>query len=229
MPWFSKGQAVQDGPGSAIDLRELAGHSGNLLFANGLRANQMVSIPCRLLRVDRTHIAVELAEGSARPAAESAVILEVLHHSALIQCFTFVERVEKSGPVLVRIPTRPHVVKRRKNPRVDIYLGVTLHTPDRPIEETPAQMINLSLDGAACVLAEPVQQGAQISINMSALGFNPPMVAANVVRCSPTPTHLWVIGFQFRQLLPEQERYLTEYIANFTGAVRHAQDESPEG
>lgn len=229
MSWLKQGPAVQEGPGAAVDLRDLEGLPGHLLFANSLRAHQMVSLPCRVLRVDRLAMVVELTGGTDRPRAESAVIVEVLHHSAVIQCFTTVERADRGGPLLVRIPARPHVVKRRRNQRVDMFMGVTLNTPSRPIEETPAQLINLSPDGAACVVAEPLAPGAAISINMAPLGVTPHAVPATVVRCVPTPTHLWVIGVRFGQLSPEQESYLSQYITDFMESVRQSPGEGFEG
>lgn len=222
MAWFRRSPPVTEGPGSTVDLRSLAGLSGHLLFAHGLRAHQMVRVSCKVTRVDRSEIVVEPTGGTARPGVESAVILEVLHDSALIQCFTTVRRVEKGGSLCLKVPARPHVVQRRRNPRVDIYLGVTLHTPDRPIEEVAAQMINLSLDGAACVLAEPVAPGTAVSLNVSALGLISTQVVAEVVRCVPTPTHLWVLGLRFQGLSPEQEANLSQYIADFTGTMLQA-------
>ena len=180
----------------------------------------MVQIPCQVLRVDRSAILVEPTGGAVRPGAESAVILEVLQESALIQCFTTVGRVDKAGGLWLRMPARPHVVQRRRNPRVDIYLGVTIHTPDRPIEETAAQMINLSLNGAACVLTEPIAPGTRITVNLSAMGI-PAEAPAEVVRCVPTPTHLWVVGVRFDRLAPEHERYLSQYIADYAQSVSH--------
>ncbi len=221
MVWFSRSPRTEDGPGAAVDLRTLAGLSGKLLFAHGLRAHHMVQITCNVLKVDRSAILVEPTGGNARPGPDSAVILEVLHQSALIQCFTTVGRVDKAGGIYLRVPARPHVVQRRRNPRVDIYLGVTIHTPDRPIEETAAQMINLSLDGAACVLTEPLTPGTEITVNLAPLGV-PAQVRAEVVRCMPTPTHLWVVGIRFDRLSREYEQYLTRYINDFTLSVQGA-------
>ncbi|MFZ5826629.1 MAG: flagellar brake protein [Bacillota bacterium] len=224
MSWFRRGQTAKDGPGSAIDLRDLAGLNGQLLFALGLRGHQMTRIPCTVLKVDRSEILLEPTGGSNRPGADSAVILEVLHQSALIQCFTTVIRAEKSGPLALRVPARPHVVQRRRNPRVDIYHGITLHTPDRPIEEVAAQMINLSLDGAACVMTEPVAPGTPLVLNLASIGVHPPTASAIVARCVPTPTHLWVVGLRFDGLAPEQEAFLSGYIADFTQSLTEQEE-----
>ncbi|MFZ5817716.1 MAG: PilZ domain-containing protein [Bacillota bacterium] len=212
MSWFKRNPTVTEGPGAAVDLRSLAGTAGRLLFAHGLGVQRMVESPCQVLRVDRSEILVEPTGGGARPGAEQAVILEVLHEVALVQCFTTVLRTNQGGSIALRVPARPHVVRRRRNPRVDVYIGVTLRTPDRPIEETPAQLTNLSLDGAACVLAEPLAPGTEISINLAPLGLTPPQLAATVVRCVPTPTHLWVVGLRFQEVHPAQMAYLARYL-----------------
>lgn len=227
MSWFRRSPTAQEGPGSTVDLRDMAGLTGHLLFAHGIRAHQMVKVPCQVLKVDRAEILLQPTGGPARPGAQSAVILEVVQQSALVQCFTSVQRAEKDGNLILRVPARPHVVQRRRNHRVDIYLGITLHTPDRPIEETPAQMINLSLDGAACVLTEPITPGTVLTLNLSSLGVQPPMVSAVAARCVPTPTHLWVVGVRFEGLAPEQEAFLSSYIADFTQSLT-GQDESQE-
>lgn len=214
MSWFRSGQMTKEGPASPVDLTELEGLPAELVFAHGLR-DQLVRVPCTVLQVKAPIIAIVMTGDALRPGNGSAVILEVVHQTALIQCYTSVQRAEKAGPITLHLPARPHITLRRRNPRVDIYLGVTLHTKDRPIEATPAQLINLSLDGAACVLTEPLTPGNTVFINMAALGLVPQQVQAMVVRCVPTPTHLWVIGFRFEQVRPEQEQYLSQYINNF--------------
>lgn len=215
MSWFKRNQPVTEGPGSAVDLRTLSGMTGRLLFAHGLATKQMVQIPCKVLRVDRSEIILEPTGGSARPGAGSAVILEVLHEVSLIQCFTTILRVGKDSSLTLRVPARPHVVQRRRNPRVDVYVGVTLLTPDRPIEETPAQLINLSLTGAGCVVAEPLAPGSPVTINLAPLGLVPPQITAEVVRCVPTPTHLWLLGLGFAHVYDSQATYLNQYIERF--------------
>lgn len=215
MSWQSRGPTAADPSIAPIDLRTLAGLAGQLLYNQEIRSNQLTCIPCRVLSVDRSTIALELPAGAPRPDANSAVILEVLHRKALVQCFTSVIRTEPGAPLMLRLPARPHVIQRRRHPRVDLFLGVSLHTPERPIEEIPAQMINLSVDGAACVVAEPLTPGSGVTINMGAMGLQPPRLSGRVVRCVPAPTHLWVIGVQFEQVSPEQEECLAQYIAGY--------------
>jgi hypothetical protein len=227
MSWFKRSQPVPTEVRPTVDLQDLAGLPGELLFAQGLR-DQMVRIPCTVLGVERYAMAVEPTGGTTRPGPGSAVILEVLHRTALVQCFTNVLRLEKSGPIALNIPARPHIVLRRRNQRVEVYLGVILLTPERPIEETPAQMINVSLDGAACVLTEPLATGTGVCINMTPLGIEPPIVSAEVVRCTPTPTHLWVIGLRFMGLSAEQESFLSRYINSFIEMLNQVQNNGSE-
>lgn len=224
MSWFRRGQIVLEESGTAVNLTELQGLPGELLFAHGVR-DQLVRVPCKVPRVDRQWVVVEPTGGGLRPETGGAVILEVVVRTALVQCYTSVQRAEKSGPLYLHMPARPHITVRRRNPRIDIYVGVTLHTRERPIEATPAQMINLSLDGAACVLSEPLTPSTTIFINMAALGLNPQQVQATVVRCIPTPTHAWVIGLRFEQVRPEQESHLAQYIATFLRTLQEQGEE----
>lgn len=193
----------------------MAGLPGRLSFSEGVGGSRMAHVSCTVRRVDHTNIHVDLPDAGVRPAPESAVILEVATGRELLQCFTSVRSVGQGTSVTLRTPARPHVLQRRRFPRVDLFLGITLHTPDRPIEEVAAQMINLSMDGAACVMVEPLQPGTELVMNLANVGFHPPEVKAVVRRCSPSPSRLWIIGLQFESLLPEQELYLGKYLADY--------------
>lgn len=212
---WAKRATESDGAAAPVDLRTTAGLPGRLSFPEGITGNRMTHVPCTVRKVDHTEILLELPETGAKPAPESAVVLEVATGRALLQCFTSVRSAGKGASVALRTPARPHVVQRRRFPRVDLFLGITLHTPDRPIEEVPAQLINLSLDGAACVMTEPLQPDTEVVLNLTNLGFHPPEVGALVRRCSPSPGRLWIIGFQFQSLLPEQELYLGKYLSDY--------------
>lgn len=200
---------------AAVDLRTIAGLPGRLSFSEGLSGNRMTHVPCTVRKVDHTHIVLDMPDTAARPAPESAVILEVATGRALLQCFTSVRSIGSGTTVTLRTPARPHVAQRRRFPRVDLFLSITMHTPDRPIEEVAAQMINLSMDGAACVMVEPLQPGVELMLNLTNLGFHPPEVRAVVRRCNPSPSRLWIIGLQFRGLTPEQELYLGKYLEDY--------------
>lgn len=204
------------------DLRSLAGLPGRLSFAEGFGGSRMAHIPCTVRRVDQSDIVLELTGAVAVPPADSAVILEVTNQRALIQCFTSVGRPARVNELVLRTPSRTHVVQRRRFPRIDVFQGVTLHTADRPIEPLAAQMINLSMEGAACVVTEALEPGARVTLNLTTLGFHPACVQAEVRRCMPTPSHLWVVGLQFLSLVPEQELYLGKYIADFAEAPNEA-------
>ncbi|HWI65048.1 MAG TPA: PilZ domain-containing protein [Symbiobacteriaceae bacterium] len=212
---WARRPADADGATAPVDLRTISGLPGRLSFPEGISGSRMTHVPCTVRKVDHADILLELPEVAARPQPESAVILEVATGRALLQCFTSVRTAGKGPTVILRTPARPHVVQRRRFPRVDLFLGITLHTPDRPIEDVPAQMINLSLDGAACVMAEPLQPDTELVLNFTNLGFHPPEVDAVVRRCSPSPGRLWIIGFQFQSLLPEHELYLGKYLSDY--------------
>lgn len=203
------------GATAPVDLKTIAGLPGRLSFPEGITGSRMSHVACTVRKVDSAEIALELPESAGRPAPESAVILEVATGRALLQCFTSVRSIGKGDTVTLRTPARPHVVQRRRFPRVDLFLGITLHTPDRPIEDVAAQMINLSLDGAACVMAEPLQPDTELVLNFANLGFHPPEVRAVVRRCSPSPGRLWIVGLQFQSLLPEQDLYLGKYLSDY--------------
>jgi hypothetical protein len=214
--WQRRASQPAEAEAAKVDLRSLAGLPGRISFTEGIVGNRMTHVACTVNRVDHTEISVELTPGAGVPQPESAVILEVANHIALVQCFTTVLASGKSGQLSLRTPARPHVVQRRRFPRIDLFLSITLHTPDRSIEDVAAQMINLSIDGAAIVLTEPLAPGTPIRLNLTNLGFHPPDVEAVVRRCSPTPSRLWVVGVQFQGLLPGQELYLGKYIADYT-------------
>ena len=211
---WSKRATESDGT-SAIDLRAIAGHPGRLSFSEGVSTSRMTHVTCTIRKIDHADIVLDMPNAGVRPAPESAVILEVATGRELLQCFTSVRSVGRGSEVVLRTPARPHVVQRRRYPRVDLFLGITLHTPDRPIEEVAAQLINLSMDGCACVMVEPQQPGTELNLNFSNLGFHPAGVKAVVRRCSPSPSRLWIIGLQFQPLLPEQELYLGKYLADY--------------
>lgn len=216
MLWQRRASQPTEAVATKIDLRSLAGLPGRISFTEGIVGNRMTHVTCMVTRVDHTEIALELSPGASVPQPETAVILEVVNHIALVQCFTSVLACGKDGHLSLRTPARPHVVQRRRFPRIDVFLSITLHTPDRPIEAVAAQMINLSIDGAAVVLTEPLEPGTPLQLNLTNLGFHPPDVQAIVRRCSPTPSKLWVVGVQFLGLQPSQELYLGKYIADYT-------------
>jgi len=211
-----KGSSSNETSLPKADLRSIIDHTGRLLFAESTSSNHMTSVSCTVLKVNRNDIVLALTVADGMPQAETAVILEVAQQTAMLQCFTTVREHGPGPRVTLRTPGRPHVLQRRRFPRIDLFLGITLCTPDRPVEQVPAQMINLSLEGAACVLVEPVSPGATLTLNLTAVGLHPAEAEAAVVRCTPTPSHLWVVGVKFLGLRPEQELYLGKYISDVT-------------
>lgn len=214
MLWRNRNSTTfPEGSGTPADLRSIVGFAGRLLFAPSLAGSQMIHVPCTVLTVGRNEVIIQVSGADGAPQAGGAVILEVALATALIQCFTTVRRHWPGGRIALGIPGRPHVLQRRRFPRIDLFTGVILKHSERPLEELPAQLINLSIDGAACVLGEPVTPGTKLLINMIPIGLHPPEARAAVVRCTPTPSHLWVIGIRFLELTPEQELYLGKYIS----------------
>lgn len=205
-----------DGPGAPVDLRTISGLPGKILFAENDRTRQMTDLSCTVLKVTPTQLIVEPEPAATLPKTGTAVILEVAQQSAMVQCFTTVRAVGPGHRLTLQTPGRPHVLQRRRYPRVDLFLGITVSTPDRPIDQLPAQMINLSCEGSACVLAEPIAPGTSLSLNLTAIGLHPPETIAQVIRCTPTPSQLWVVGVRFQALAPDQEIYLCKYIADVT-------------
>lgn len=212
-----------DGPGAPVDLRTMQGMPARLHFADGSSTSKMISLPCTVVKVDRSEMLLEMVTDQGLPHADTAVILEVVQTSALVQCFTLVRATGPGTRLAVRTPGRPHITQRRRFPRVDLYVGVTIRTPERNIEPIPAQMINLSMDGAACVLIEPIAPNAALSLDLSAIGMHPADVGATAMRCAPTPTHLWLVGIKFTGLQPEQELYLGKYISDVIQLMQSAQ------
>lgn len=191
MLWHRQGSTtITDGPDAPVDLKTMTGCAGRLLFAPGSGSSQMIHVPCTVLSVNRTELVVDLQGNGALPQNGTAVILEVAQATALVQCFTSVRRRGPGNRVALAIPGRPHVLQRRRFPRIDLFTSVTTRYMDRPLEELPAQMINLSVDGAACVVAEPVTPGTKLLINLSPIGLHPPEAPTEVVRCTPSPSHL---------------------------------------
>jgi hypothetical protein len=214
MRWLKPNRPAAHGSGPPVDLRTMAHLPGRLLYAEGHSTNQMADLPCTVLSVGRTDIVVEVAESSSVPPVETAVILEVAQQSALIQCFTSIKAQNKAR-LSLRVPAAPHILQRRRFPRIDLFLGITLRTPEQAVNGMASQMINLSIDGAACVLVEPLSAGTPVTLNLAAIGLHPPDADGTVVRCTPSPNRLWVIGIKFSSLLPVQELYLGKYISDY--------------
>jgi hypothetical protein len=197
------------------DLRALIGLPGRLTCAEGFAGSRMTHLPCTVRQVDHREIVLAMPDGVSLPRANSAVVLEVAARLALIQCFTTVRMRGQDHTIHLHTPARPHVVQRRRYPRVDLFLSVHIFAPERSITPLPAQLINLSQDGAACVIGEPLEPGMPVRIDLSGIGLFPAEARAEVRRSTPNPAHLWVIGLQFTALLPEQQLYLEKYLAAY--------------
>lgn len=194
-----------------INLRQIIGLQAQLQFMEGGLSSRLVSVACTTIKVDRNELTVEVAGQNPLPALDGAVVLDVTLEKALLQCYTTVRAVH-GRMVKLRAPARPHIVQRRRFPRIPLFLSVTLRT--RSAGEIPSQVINLSLDGAACVTVEPLPPGTPLVVNLAATGLHPPTVNAQVMRCSPTPNQLWVAGLRFADLTPDQALYLGKYLSS---------------
>jgi len=213
--WQKRTGTTPGHPETALDLRSISGLPGRLSFTEGVAGRRLSQVACTVRRVDSADIVVEIPEGLVAPGPENAVILEVVDKNALVQCFTTVRMAPRQTELMLRTPARPHVVQRRRFPRIDLFVAVTLATPDRSIEPMAAQMINMSPDGAACVVAEPMSPGTPITVNMMGLGLFPAEAHAVVRRCTPSPSRLWVVGLQFQNLDRGQELYLEKYVTDY--------------
>jgi hypothetical protein len=189
-----------------VNLRQIVGLQSHLQFMDGSR---LESVTCTPVKVDRTELTVEVAGQGPLPQLDGAVVLEVTLETALLQCYTSVQALH-GRLVKLRIPARPHITQRRRFPRVPLFLSITLR-PEAS-SEIPCQAINLSLDGAACVMVEPLPPGTSVAINLAATGLHPPTLRAQVMRCAPTPNQLWVAGLRFDNLTPDQRLYLGKYL-----------------
>jgi len=202
--------AFIDGAGAAVDLHSMIGLQGRLVFASP--GGQMMHVPCLVLGVDRRHIVVEVLHATTTPARGTDVILEVAYQTALVQCFTDLLGKKRNGTLVLRTPGHSHVLQRRRFQRVDLFVGVTLRSKDSYLNQTAAQMINLSIDGAACVVVESLPPGTECLVDLTAIGLYPGEAHAVVTRSTPSPSRLWVVGMKFDRLVPEQEIYLDKYI-----------------
>lgn len=202
-------------PTTPLDLRSLVGSDGRLMVSDG-RDVIVREVGCVVRKVDRSDIILELAPDSQAPAAGSSVVLEVMGIAALIQCFTNVREIDRGGRVILRTPSSLHMLQRRRFPRVDVYLGVAVYTPDHAINPLPGQMINLSVDGAACVVSEPIPPDTAVRLDLTVLGLTPPEAPARIVRCTPSPNHLWVVGMQFQELGAERQLFIGKYISEYS-------------
>lgn len=197
-----------------INLRQVVGLQAHLQFMEGGAGSRLATVSCTAIKVDRSELTVEVAGNGPLPTLDGAVVLEVTLETALLQCYTTVRAVH-GRLVKLRTPARPHIVQRRRFQRIPLFLSVTLRPEGAA--EIPSQLINLSLEGAACVLAEPLPPGTASVINLAATGLHPPTVAANVMRCTPTPNQLWVVGLQFLTPTPDQRLYLGKYLSSCQG------------
>jgi c-di-GMP-binding flagellar brake protein YcgR len=202
--------AFAEDAGAFVDLHSMVSLQGRLVFTAASR--QLVHVPCIVLSVDRKHIVVEVHKGVTTPALETDVILEVAQQTALVQCFTELLSKKRNGHLALRTPGHSHVLQRRRFQRVDLFIGVTLRTKDFRLDQTAAQMINLSMDGAALVVVESLPIGTECLVDLTAIGLHPGEAHAVVIRSTPTPSRLWVVGMKFDRLEAEQEIYLGKYI-----------------
>lgn len=198
-------------PAPEINLRQIIGLQSQLQFMEGGSGARLLSVTCTPIKVDRTELTVEVAGNGPLPVLDGAVVLEVTLETALLQCYTSVRAVH-GRLVKLRTPARPHISQRRRFQRVALFLSVTLR-PEGAVE-IPCQVINLSLEGAACVMAEPLLPGTPLVINLAATGLHPPTVRAHVRRCAPTPNQLWVAGLHFDDLNSDQRLYLGKYLSS---------------
>lgn len=194
-----------------INLRQIVGLQSHLQFMESGPGSRLLTVSCTAVKVDRSELTLEIAGSGPLPSLDGAVVLDVTLETALLQCYTTVRAVH-GRLVKLRTPARPHIVQRRRFQRVPLFLSVTLR-PDGAAE-VPSQLINLSLEGAACVMAEPLPPGTPLTINLAATGLHPPTVAASVMRCTPTPNQLWVMGLQFLPLTTDQRLYLGKYLSS---------------
>lgn len=206
--------AYPDGPTPTVDLLGMVGLQGKLLYAD--RNGSMQQLACVVHQVDRRQIEIEVLTEALVPGRPTEVILEVAQQSALVQCFTRVMSRKRNGRLTLHTPSQSHVLQRRRFQRVDLFLGITVTPKEHTLSEMAAQMINLSVDGAACVLVEPVPVGSELILNLRAIGLHPAEAKAQIVRCTPTPGRLWVLGLKFQSLTAEQEIYLGKYIADIS-------------
>lgn len=204
--------AFVEGEGAAVDLHTMVSFQGRLVFTAA--TGQLVHIPCVVLSVNRKHIVVEVLNGATTPATGTDVILEVAQQSALVQCFTELLSKKHNGTLTLRTPGHSHVLQRRRFQRVDLFVGVTLRAKSFRLDQTAAQMINLSVEGAACVMVESLPTGTECLVDLTAIGLYPGEAHAVVIRSTPTPSRLWVVGLKFDRLEAEQAIYLNKYITD---------------
>jgi c-di-GMP-binding flagellar brake protein YcgR len=199
-----------------LALKSLSGQKGRLIADDPRSPDGTAELPCTVSAVNGPLLRVALVEQVPLPEEGAQVVLEVATRQALVQCFTVVERREEPVTLFLRRPARTHVLQRRRYPRADTFVAAT-YQQGGAFSPYPAQLINLSVDGAAMVVVDPLQFGSVITLNLGAIGLKPEEVPARVVRCTPSPNHLWVIGLSFGRLPPEQEESLAAYIVQLTG------------
>lgn len=199
------------GTKETFDLKQLMGEPGYLLVSDLSAPDKERRLSCKVRSLSGPLLKIVLQEEAEQPQPGAHVVLEVATRRALVQCFTSVERTESPLTLSLRRPAQTHIVQRRRYPRVEVFVGATFrHGGNYGI--VPAQLINLSVDGAAMVVVERLQPGSVLSLCLSGIGLDPDEVPARVVRCTPSPNHLWVVGLSFGRLPPEQEQYLEDYI-----------------
>lgn len=201
----------QAGSRETFDLKHLHGQPGRLLVAAPRAPDDLIRLSCTVISLSGPLLRVALHQEHWLPEPGTQVVLEVTTGRALIQCFTMVEKIEAPLNVCLRKPAQTHIVQRRRYPRAEVFVGAT-YRHSTGYSPTPAQLINLSVDGAAMVVVEPLQPGCVVSLSLSGIGLQPDEVPARVLRCTPSPNHLWVVGLSFGRLPPEQEQRLADYI-----------------
>lgn len=199
-----------------IDLKSLNGEPGRLLLDDPKAPDRMLRVSCTVEESSATLMQLSVMYPVSALSPGTQVALEVVTRTALVQCFTTVEKVEGVQTLYLRRPAHTHIVQRRRFPRAEVFIAAT-YRKGGAYGALPAQLTNLSVDGAAMVVVEAPANGSVIALDLSSIGLEPGDVPARVVRSTPSPNHLWVVGLAFGKLPPEQEHYLAEYVNQLIG------------
>jgi hypothetical protein len=195
------------------ELKALVGFPARIVLRDSRTPGNTVKIPGIIRQVALTGIVLELFFPLICPRTGESAALEVIGHSSLTQGFTTITHTSNPQCIHLMLPDKIHAVQRRRFPRANVFISARLQHPAFA-DGKPVTITNLSAGGCALELTEPLKVGDKVHLNLLAAGLSPADIAAEVARCSPSPSPdgVWDIGLAFCSLDGAGEQHLVNYV-----------------
>jgi len=194
-------------------LKSLLGLPARIWMEEPSVPAQIIKLPGMVQRVFPAGLAMELLFPMTHPRSEVPVILEIMSRSALYQFRTVIQGSDSPQRIHLRLPTEMHVIQRRRSPRVTVSMEALVTKADE--ETLVGQVMNISANGAAIMMAEAIPVGTVIRVALQVPGDAEIDLQARVVRCTLSPNGACITGVSFLNLTGKQEEWLHQYVSRF--------------